>query len=100
MFTESFLDSAVVQVSYFLREHYVHSTGKEIKLRSSSHPQRTFRHIGVGVSEGVTETLVKVEQNKGAVWVHMLENKKRKGPLLVRDFINKVMFKMPLECSS
>lgn len=45
MFTESFLDSAVVQVSYFLREHYVHSTGKEIKLRSSSCPQRTFRHM-------------------------------------------------------
>lgn len=52
----------------------------------------------MGVNEGVTETLVKVEQNKGAVGVHMLENKKRKGPLLVRDFINKVMFKMPLEC--
>lgn len=48
------------------------------------------------MKEGVTEIIVKVEQNKGR---HMLEGKRRKGPQLVRDFINKMLFKLGLKSS-
>lgn len=43
------------------------------------------------------ETHGKVEKNKGGVLMQMLEEKRQKGPHPVRDFINKVMFKMHLE---
>lgn len=74
MLREVLLDATVVQFSYFLRKHHVHSTGKEIKLRSSSHPQRKFSHTGVGVNEGIIETVVKVEKNEGWVRICMLED--------------------------
>lgn len=71
--------------SYFLREHHVHSTGKEIKLRPKFLSSKNFHASRVGVNEGVTET-IKAEQNKAGVRMHMLEAKRRKGPHLVRDF--------------
>lgn len=45
------------------------------------------------------ETHGKVEKNKGGVLMHMLGDKRQKEPHLVRDFINKVMFKMGLKNS-
>lgn len=82
---------------YVLRERHVHSTGKETEVRPSPRPPRTLSHTGVGADEGVMETHGKVEKNKGGVLMHMLEDKRQKGPHPVRDFINKVMFKMRLE---
>lgn len=41
-----------------------------------------FVQTGVGLKEGVTETIVKVEQNKGRLLIHMLEGKRRKGSQL------------------
>lgn len=54
---------------------------------------------GVGVKEGVTETTVKVEQNKGRLLMHMLEGKRGKGPQRDRDFINKMLIKLGLKSS-
>lgn len=93
------LDPLVVQFTYGLRAHRVHSTEKETEVRPSPCPPRTLSHTGVGVGEVVAETHGKVEKNKGGVRMHMLEDKRKKGPYLIRDFINKVRFKMGLESS-
>ena len=68
-------------------------------MRPSPHPPRTLSHTGVGADEGVTETHGKVEKNKGRAQRHMLGDKRKKGPYLIRDFINKVRFKRGLESS-
>lgn len=51
------------------------------------------------MKEGVTETIVRVEQNKGRLLMHMLEGKRGKGPQRVRDFINKMLLKLGLKSS-
>ena len=82
---------------YVLRERHVCSTGKETEVRPSPHPPRTLSQTRVEADEGVMETHGKVEENKAGLPMHMLGDRRQEGPHPVRDFINKVMFKMGLE---